>query len=185
MYEIAWVLIPVHNINLFTAKLFYYRIDSCSIHTNTCAYRINIRIVCSYRKLGTASRLTGNTHNFYRSIFNLCHFSLKKALYKFRMCSANKDSWAFGCILYLKNIYFYALCRFKFFTFYLLRFIEHRICLSKVDADISANITLNNTCYNIFLLLKELIVNNASLFLADFLQNNILCILCRNTPKFL
>lgn len=55
--------------------------------------------------------------------------------------------------------------------------------LRQIDTDIFANITLHNTCYNVFLFFKILIVYYFSFFLADLLKNQVFRIHCCNTSK--
>ena len=99
------------------------------------------------------------------------------------MCTGNQDLWSLRSVLHFYNVQFNAVCRFKHFSFDLLIFCEHGICFTQIDTDIFANITLHNTCYNVFLFFKILIVYYFSFFLADLLKNQVFRIHCCNTSK--
>ena len=75
------------------------------------------------------------------------------------------------------------LWRLEHLTLYLLIFCQHSIHLTKVYADITSNITLYDTSYDIFFFFKILIVNHFTLFFTNLLKDQILCILCCNTSE--
>ena len=85
------------------------------------------------------------------------------------MCSGNKHSRSFGGRFYFQDINFDSLCWLEYLAFYLLILCEDGIHFTEVDAHILSNITLNDTCYDIFLFAVVLIKKNFSLFLTDFL----------------
>jgi len=76
-------------------------------------------------------------------------------------------------------------CRMEFFSSDLLILSEDRICLAKIDADIFAHYSLNNTGYYFFFDSVVLIVENFALFLTDLLKNDVLCVLSCDTSEFL
>ena len=101
------------------------------------------------------------------------------------MCPGNGNPWSLRCILNLQHIYLNALGRTEGLALYLLALIEDCIHPSKVDAYIPAKIALHDACHHILFLCIILVVKDLALFLTDFLQNDILGILCRNTAEFL
>ena len=101
------------------------------------------------------------------------------------MCSGNKDTRSLRCILYLKNVNLYSLSWLECLAFYLLVLCKDCVCLTEVDADILAHYSLNNTGYHFFFDSVVLIVENFTLFLTDFLKNDVLCVLGCDTSEFL
>ena len=63
--------------------------------------------------------------------------------------------------------------------------IKKSVCLAKVNADIPADVSLNDTCNNILILCKILIVDNVSFFFTYLLKDNVLGSLGCDTSEFL
>ena len=158
---------------------------TCTVHTNACSHSIYIRIVAPYSDLGTGACLTGNALDLNGTVSYLCNLGLEKSLYKTGMCSGNQDTRSLRCILNFKNVNFYSLSWLEGLTLYLFVLCKYCVCLTKVDADIFAHYSLNNTGYHFFFDSIVLIVKNFTLFLTDFLKNDILCILGCDTSEFL
>lgn len=70
-------------------------------------------------------------------------------------------------------------------SLHLLHFVKHGIRLTKIYADVAADVTLYDTGNNLMLLRMELIEYCLALLLADLLQDYILGILRSDTTELL
>ena len=85
------------------------------------------------------------------------------------MGSGNKDLCSLIGGLNLKNIHLDTLCGLEGLTLDLLTLGKKRICFTKVDAHVAADIALDRTGDNLLLLAEILVVDYPALFLTDFL----------------
>ena len=99
------------------------------------------------------------------------------------MRPGHQDLRPLGCILHFHYIQFDPLRRLEYFTLHLFIFCQHSIGFPEVDTDIFTDITLHDAGYDVFFFLKILIIHYLALFFPDFLQDQVLCILCGNTSK--
>ncbi len=76
--QVAGVFIPVHDIDLLAAQLFYDSIDTGTVHTDTGADCVYVGIIAPYSDLGTAASLTGDTLDLYNAVADFCYFFFKQ-----------------------------------------------------------------------------------------------------------
>ena len=93
------------------------------------------------------------------------------------MCPGHKDLRSLGGIFYLQDIQFDPLCGAEHLCLHLFVLCQDGICLAQIDAVVSAQASLYDTCHNIFFLSVILVEDHFSLFFTDFLQNYVLGIL--------
>ena len=179
------IFIPLYNVNLFTAEFIHYSIDTCPIHTYAGTYCVDIRVSAIHCDLGTGTGFTGYTLNLHNTALDLCNFCLKQTFYEFRMRTADHNSWSSRCVFYFRNINTNLFMRTETFCFYLFLFCQNRIDFSNIYRVISIGITLNRSCNNIFFFCIILIIQNFSFFFANFLYNNLFCLLRGNTSEVL
>ena len=86
-------------------------------------------------------------------------------------------------VLNFQNVNLDTLGRLEDLALYLLCLVQDGVHLAQVDADVLAQVTLYDTGYHILLLLVPLVKLHAALFLTDFLQDDILCVLGSDTTK--
>ena len=85
------------------------------------------------------------------------------------MGTADIDTGSLRGVLYFHNVNLDTLGGLEYFALYLLVLGQHGICLTQIDADVLAYITLYYAGHNILFLLVVLVVDHASLFLTDLL----------------
>src|SRR5699024_9337591 len=168
------ILIPVDDIDLLAAQLVYDRIDARSVHADAGAHRIHVRIVGPNGNLCSGACLSGNALDLHDSVLNFCYLGLKQTRYQLRMCTGYENLRSLRGVLNFQHIDLDALCGTENFTLYLLVLIQDAVHFSKVDADISSQVALYNTCYYLALFSEVLVIENLALLLADLLENDIL-----------
>ena len=171
------VLIPIDDIDLLSAQFIDNGIDTRAVQPDTCAHRIYVRIIGPDCHLRTRSCFAGNTLDLYGSVFYFRNLRLKQAFHQFRMGTGYEDLRSFRCIFHFHYIQFDTVSRFEHLAFHLFVFCQHRIGSSEIDTDVLSDITLYHTGHDIFFFFKILIEDRFSFFLADLLQDQVLCIL--------
>ena len=92
---------------------------------------------------------------------------------------------AFGCGFHFQDVDLDTLCRLEDLALHLLILIQGSVHLPQVDADVFPHIPLDDASHHILLLAVILLEQYLPLFLPDFLQDDILGILCGNSAKLL
>ena len=95
--QIAGVLVPVNDVDLFTAKFIDDIVDADTVYANAGADGVNLGIIGVYGDLGAASRLPRNALDLNDFVLNLGNFLLKQFFDKFGMSAADKDPGAAVC----------------------------------------------------------------------------------------
>ena len=151
------------------------------------ADRIDIRIARIYGDFGTGASLTGNRLDNDRTVLDFRHFELEKTLDKSRMLSRKHDGRAFGLALddgdidldllsldiaFARNLF---VLKERHFVFAKLK---HRIAGHRID-------TGNNSRDDLLFFVLVFAHHAVAFGLADALNNDLLCRLCRNTAEVL
>ena len=100
------------------------------------------------------------------------------------MCTGYKDLRSLRCVFYFQNVKLDTLGRAEYFTFYHFIFHQDGIYFTKVYADISADITLNNTGNDILFFLIIFLKKYFSFLFTDFLKDYVLGIHGSDTSEF-
>ena len=101
------------------------------------------------------------------------------------MGTAYKDAGTLGCILDFINVKFNTLGGTKVLALNLLAFGKDGVCLAKVDADVVADVSLNDTGYDIVFFLIINVVYDASFLFTNLLGDYVTGVLSGDTAEFL
>ena len=100
------IVAPVDDVDLLAAQFVHDGVDSLSVHSDTCSYRIHIRIIGPYGNLCTGSCFSCNALDLNNTVFHLSHLGLKETFYKLRMGTGYEDLRSFCRILYFYHVKF-------------------------------------------------------------------------------
>ena len=163
----------------------YNCINTGTIHTNTCAYRIYILVVRPYSHLGTVARLTSDILDLYDTVSDFRYFFFEEATNQIRMSTTNIDLQVMLVLLYFENKELVTIAGMIGLTRNLLTLGKDCLRLSQINAIRLTHLTLNNTSDNSMSISGIFILQDLMLFFTNTLHQNISCSRCSNTTKFL
>ncbi len=102
------------------------------------------------------------------------------------MVSRKHNMRPFCCFFHFGYIYFQTHALIIMLPFDLVCHIEHTVGFAQIDDNVVVVFfSLDQSGNQLILFFKKFIVDNVALRFFDFLNHELLCVLCRNTPKVL